>query len=106
MMTRLLKYPFICIIIIQNFSCQTDGKNKSVVTDNFQLQKALEAYPSILKKKNHKVLSLGTFHFDRKRDASDIIAKEHIDITSERNQNELNEIVERLVAFNPKKIAV
>jgi len=52
------------------------------------------------------VLTLGVFHFDRSRDGSDVVAKNHVDISTELNQRELDTIIQRLKDFNPAKIAV
>ena len=66
----------------------------------------MDDFPSIDKKPSHQVLTLGVFHFDRSRDGSDIVAKNHIDITTDENQSELDEIIKKLEEFNPSKIAV
>lgn len=69
-------------------------------------EKVLSKYPQIDTVPQHRVLTLGTFHFDRSRDGSDIVANEHIDIGTEENQEQLLAIVELLRNFNPAKIAV
>jgi hypothetical protein len=89
------------------FSCcsgpvQTALKQKS----SDPIDWALDSFPSIDKSPGHKVLTLGVFHFDRSRDGSDVVAKNHIDVTSEQNQKELEIIIQKLVQFKPSKIAV
>ena len=71
-----------------------------------QLGWALKQFPALDEKPMHKVMTLGVFHFDRLRDGSDIVAKNHIDIASEQNQKEILSLVQRLKQFSPGKIAV
>lgn len=49
---------------------------------------------------------MGTFHFKRAMDGSDIIAKNHIDIKSEENQAQIDSLIIILKNFNPTRIAV
>ncbi len=67
---------------------------------------AISNFPKIDKIPKHKVLTLGVFHFDRSRDGSDIVAENHIDISTEENQNQLDAIIQKLKDFNPAAIAV
>ena len=94
------------LLFIHLNSCQY--KNSADVKENTKkvTSYSLDLYPSLAVTPKHKVLTLGTFHFDRSRDGSDVVANEHIDVTTEINQKKLNRIVERLIRFNPSKIAV
>ena len=105
-MTKITKSFYALISIILIASCNTKTGQNNHQNSSLALQKAMDLYPSITRTANHQVLILGTFHFDRARDGSDIIAKEHIDITTDHNQKELQAIIDQLVQFNPKKIAV
>lgn len=67
---------------------------------------AITNFPVINKTPKHHVLTLGVFHFDRSRDGSDIVAKNHIDINTEANQSQLDTIIQKLKGFNPAAIAV
>lgn len=101
-----MKYIFIFSLVLFFFSCSESKQKKSEQDSLNRINWAIKKFPSINKKANHKVLTLGVFHFDRSRDGSDLVAKNHIDITTEHNQSELDSIIQKLKAFNPSKIAV
>lgn len=54
----------------------------------------------------HQVMTLGVFHFDREMDGSDVIAKNHMDVMSEENQKQIDAVVNKLISFKPKSIAI
>lgn len=88
------------------FSC-SDPDSRVPEKEVFsQLGWALKQFPALDEKPMHKVMTLGVFHFDRLRDGSDVVAKNHIDIASEQNQKEILSLVQRLKQFSPGKIAV
>lgn len=63
--------------------------------------------PQINSKYQHQVMILGTFHFDRGLDGSDVVAKNHIDITDPENQSQISELVDSIVArYRPTIVAV
>lgn len=95
-----MKNLIFLIIALFFISCQ---QNVQDVQDQISVD---DDFPSIKKSPAHKVLTLGVFHFDRSRDGSDVVASNHIDITSPKNQTQLNQLVEVLKEFNPAKIAV
>ena len=101
-----MKYISIFSLVLFLFSCSESKQKQSKQSSLDGIDWALKKFPSINKKANHKVLTLGVFHFDRSRDGSDLVAKNHIDITTEQNQNELDSIIQKLRAYNPSKIAV
>lgn len=105
-MNKVTKSLFSIVTVLLLYSCNL--KNDEAITRNEKndLQKVLAAYPSIDSVAKHQVLTLGTFHFDRSRDGSDVVATEHIDVLTEVNQKELDHIVELLIPFNPAKVAV
>lgn len=70
------------------------------------LKQALQQFPDLKEKPTHEVLVLGSFHFNRKRDGSDVISKNHLDITSKENQRQIQELVKKLKKFKPTRIAV
>lgn len=51
-----------------------------------------------------KILILGTYHFQKSGDH--LIDIDASDITSDKKQQEINEVIQRLVHFKPNKIAV
>jgi len=94
------------LVLLVATSCNFKNEVKTEQAPKTNLQKALTAYPSIDNNHSRQVLTLGTFHFDRSRDGSDVIANEHVNISTDSNQKELDSIVNLLAQFNPGKIAV
>ena len=94
----------VLLIVFLATACSKKQHKPSIVSS--ELQTALDSFPEIEKAAKHKILTLGTFHFDRSMDGSDIIAKKHIDITSATNQLQLDSLIHILKDFNPTKIAV
>lgn len=105
---KVLMTPPLLILLFAIFlttSCDKRNESKKEQQSN-EFQKALATYPSIDSSPKHQVLILGSFHFDRSRDGSDVVANEHIDILTDENQQELAKIVTLLEQFKPDKIAV
>lgn len=88
------------------FSCSEPSQKQQEQDSKDIFSGLMDDFPIIDKKPSHQVLTLGVFHFDRSRDGSDVVAKNHIDITTDENQSELDEIIKKLEKFNPSKIAV
>lgn len=55
-------------------------------------------------KERAKILILGTFHFDN--GGEHLINCDAGDITTNKKQDEINEVIQKLIEFNPNKIAV
>jgi len=70
------------------------------------LKQALKQFPTLKETPAHEVLVLGSFHFNRKRDGSDVISKNHLDVTSKENQRQIRELVKKLKKFKPTRIAI
>ncbi|NOS57145.1 MAG: hypothetical protein HOP37_12935 [Cyclobacteriaceae bacterium] len=65
------------------------------------------AFPAIKSSYQHQVMILGTFHFDRGLDGSDVIAKNHLNISDAENQRQILALVDTIVArYKPTVIAV
>ncbi|EAZ79874.1 DUF5694 domain-containing protein [Algoriphagus machipongonensis] len=88
------------------FSCSEPSQKQQEQDSKDIFSGLMDDFPIIDKKPSHQVLTLGVFHFDRSRDGSDVVAKNHIDITTDENRSELDEIIKKLEEFNPSKIAV
>ena len=101
-----MKYLFIPGLFLFLLSCSQSNQKAIEPKAPENEDWAIERFPSIDKTPKHQVLVLGVFHFDRSRDGSDVVAKNHVDVATERNQNELDTIIQKLEAFNPAKIAV
>lgn len=101
-----MKPILVTALIILICSCVPNQDEKSTDQDMDAFQKTLAQYPSINRATQHRVLTLGTFHFDRSRDGSDVVAEEHIDIATAQNQEQIAQIVDHLSSFAPDKIAV
>lgn len=111
------KIPTYCTAIalaILVISCQEQGKQEvtaqteqpSYMQDS-TLVNAIANIPKVTTGYDHKAMVLGTFHFNRSTDGSDVVAKNHIDITSDQSQREIEEIVEAIVAdYKPTIVAV
>lgn len=106
-MTIQMKYiQLVGLFAIFLFSCKT--KN----TDNLQsglspeIEKLANNIPSLKTDTQNKVMVLGVFHFDRSMDGSDVVAKNHLDITSNQNQAILDSLISILAEFHPTKIVV
>lgn len=68
---------------------------------------AIDNIPNVSSTYQHQVMVLGAFHFDRSRDASDVVAQNELDISSEESQQQLLEIADQIATqFKPTLIAV
>ncbi len=66
-----------------------------------------EVIPTVTTPYGHQVMILGSFHFDRALDGSDVIAKNHLDIADPKNQSQIIALVNTIVAdYRPTLIAV
>lgn len=101
-----MKYLSILFAAVLLYSCSEQPNGTEVPETSGKINWAISNFPKINKKPKHKVMTLGVFHFNRSTDGSDVVAKNHIDITSNENQNELDLIIEKLKGFRPSKIAV
>lgn len=71
-----------------------------------KLDDVLKKFPSINHKPAHQVLVIGSFHFNRKRDGSDVVSKNHLDISSKESQRQIKQLIDQIKAFKPTQIAV
>jgi Family of unknown function (DUF5694) len=68
---------------------------------------AQQVIPTIRSSYSHQVMILGSFHFDRGLDGSDVVAKNQLDIIDPENQRQINDLVNAIVAeYKPTVIAV
>lgn len=66
-----------------------------------------QVIPIIRSPYSHQVMILGSFHFERGLDGSDVVAKNQLDITDPENQRQINDLVNAIVAeYKPTVIAV
>ncbi|MDX1911132.1 MAG: DUF5694 domain-containing protein [Saprospiraceae bacterium] len=87
-------------------SCRHARPNPNALSDT-AAKKAILGIPDADAPYLHQVMVLGTFHFDRSRDGSDVIAHNHLDITTPENQRELERIASDIAtAFRPTMIVV
>lgn len=71
------------------------------------LQNVIRGIPQVTSNYHHQVMTLGSFHFDRSGDGSDVVASNSIDITSTESQAQIEALVDEIVAdFHPTIIAV
>ena len=106
-MKGLLTFLFVALLV----SC-SKGKSSSSAVGNQKpsdslVNASIAQIPQVSTGYKHEVMVLGSFHFDRSRDGSDIIAKNHLDITSEENQKAIEELSSQIVSeFKPTIIAL
>ena len=74
--------------------------------ESLKLQDAYTNFPVTKIKPKHKVMVLGTFHFNRASDRSSVKGKNEMDIFSENNQLQLKKLIMILKDFKPTKIAI
>ena len=71
------------------------------------LDKLLKNIPQTSQGYHHQAMVLGSFHFNRGTDGSDVVSKNQLDITTEENQKHLEQIAARIAdQFRPTIIAV
>ncbi len=99
-------YAFGLFLALYLSACQSPAPSPETPKEIGPVNKAFQHFPAIEVTPTHEVLTLGVFHFDRSRDGSDVVAKNHIDINTESNQQQLREILSKLEAFRPSRIAV
>jgi len=87
-------------------SCNEKAATIDEHKDPSNFEGLLSAFPEIDEAPAHKVMTLGVFHFDRSLDGSDVIAKNHIDISTNQNKAELDSLLAVLKQFKPTRIAV
>ncbi|MEP2772427.1 MAG: DUF5694 domain-containing protein [Fulvivirga sp.] len=99
-----MKYTLLLLISLTFVACDQSKKPETSLS---LVDKAISQLPPQLTTYKHKVMVLGTFHFHRGGDGSDVVAKNHIDITSEENQKKIEAIADSIVAiYKPTIIAV
>lgn len=85
---------------------EDSSKPPSYLADTL-VAKAISEIPKAGADYNHKAMILGTFHFNRSTDGSDVVAKNHIDIMASNSQQEIEEIVADIVTdYQPTIVAV
>ncbi len=94
------------LLVITNCQAPKSSDNE----EPQKLSKVAEAignFPRLEGKEKHKAMVLGTFHFNRNLDGSDVVSKNHIDVMSEISQEGLEDIIAQIVTeFKPTKVAV
>ena len=109
-MKKIITYQLLLVLLGLSCSKRESQKSKSqpnIGTEGTVVENLLKNTPFISDPDKNQVMVLGSFHFDRGRDGSDVISKNHIDITSQENQQEIEEIVDAIITkFNPTIIAV
>lgn len=93
-----------CLLSLFFVACQSETMPD--VEMDTPLAEALTNFPVLEEATDHKVLTLGVFHFDRSMDGSDVVANNHMDILSTQNQLELDSLLTVLKQFSPSRIAV
>lgn len=110
-----LQYVLLFVLLTQiTGACEPANSQKELRTSNptetlidpTALQ-AIQSLPQVASAYTHQVMVLGSFHFNRVTDGSDVVAKNSIDITSSASQGEIEEMAVKIVEkFKPTIIAV
>ncbi len=106
-------YACLIILLIVFQSCVQDNNrasdleaNSSSSLDSITLNN-INNIPQFTTGYKHKAMVLGTFHFNRSTDGSDVVAKNQIDVMTEENQKLIEELVNRIANdYKPTIIAV
>ncbi len=107
-MKRILSFTFILFLMT---SCARDKTKSQSIENKTSLDSIVRNHidniPQFTTGYNHKAMVLGTFHFNRASDGSDVVAKNQIDITTEENQKLIEDLVSRIVEnYKPTILAV
>ena len=94
-----IKIITILLVVWSGVLCAQPSSNQT-------LEDVLKKFPSIKHSPAHQVLVIGSFHFNRKRDGSDVISKNHLNISSKENQRQIKQLIAQIKAFKPTQIAV
>lgn len=101
-----MKNTFLILWSLCSLLACSENKKKTVEQPSSKYEEVLRQFPVIQQSGKYNVLTVGTFHFDRSMDGSDVIAKNHIDISSTENQELLDSLIKVLKVYNPTHIAV
>ena len=94
-------YLFITCFIVH--SCAHRSK-KDDTLDSSEVDLKIPVYKN---KYDHQAMVLGTFHFNRTSDGSDVIAKNHLDIGTPEHQEQIKSLVSQIInQFKPTIVAV
>jgi len=100
------------VIILQIQGCNNEkneerNNNTTAVKNDTLVEYSLKNIPKNLDKYKNEALILGTFHFNRSTDGSDVVAQKHIDVTTQNSQADIELLVDKIVIeFKPTKIVV
>lgn len=106
-----MKVGIAFLLMVLLISC-SNGKTSNQVANSPKsldsiIDKSITEIPRVSTGYKHEVMVLGSFHFDRSKDGSDIIAKNHIDVVSEENQKAIEELTSKIVSeFKPTIVAL
>ena len=102
-----MKHGFVyasLIFLIILTRCNEETQKKNNINDQ---QIIVDALPAQLDKYKHQVMVLGSFHFNRNRDASDHVSNQHMDVTSEENQKEIAALTTEIIeSYKPTLVMV
>lgn len=88
-------------------SCQTAESTEPVPDVTDPAAEAIAGIPMTTPEARHEVMVLGSFHFNRSGDGSDVVAKNQLDISTPESQRQIEAITEEIAnQFQPTIIAV
>lgn len=102
---KTINITFLLIIVIL-FSCE-NSESKIENVEKEIVPSYMEEIPDPLIDYQRKAMILGSFHFNRNNDGSDVVAINHTDISTSENQREIEQIVHRIVSeFRPTVVGI
>ncbi|MEM8508039.1 MAG: DUF5694 domain-containing protein [Bacteroidota bacterium] len=108
--SKLLDIPLLLMGAFTILNCspaiQESSEESHFPNASSQLNKAYNNFPTTEIEAKHKVLVLGTFHFNNASNSSQVKGKEEMDILSKENQEQLNLLLSVLKSYGPTKIAI
>lgn len=101
------KFLFALQIVLALYACDSSKNDTIDIEATSAVKKAIVGLPKTLSKQHHEVMVLGTFHFDRKNDGSDVVGKHSMDIRSKSNQKILDSLTDKIVReYQPTIVAI
>ena len=105
-MNNQINATFLTLSLLIAVACSTTTPSQSPddsgVTDHL-----IEQIPTAKLGYEHQAMVFGTFHFNKGTDASDIVGQNILDVTSEENQAQLEQITDRIAKeYRPTVVAI
>ena len=101
-------FRLLCIFFtFYGMACTTQKSNEDDTIDrSSKLENTIDNIPKITQAYDHQIMVLGSFHFNRSLDGSDVVAKNHLEVTTPESQAYLEQLADKIATeFQPTIIA-